>query len=111
MGSTARSPAPGRSVSRLVLLALLVALYWAGTAWLARDLRPWAIRLTDVAVGLGLLLTYASAWCGVALWRGSARPVAVRAIATTLVGLETLALLEIPALAHRLDYSEVLSAA
>jgi len=100
--------APGR---RGLAIALLVLLYWAATAWLARDLRPWAIRLTDVAIALGLALSYASAWYGVALWRGTARATAVRAIATTLVAIETLAVLELPALAHRLDYSEVLSAA
>ena len=110
MGSTVRSLAPvrGRGVACLVLLD---GLYWAATAWLARDIRPWAIRLTDGAIGLGLVLTYATAWWAVALWRGSGRATAVRAIATTLVGVETLVLVELPALGHRLDYSEVLSAA
>jgi hypothetical protein len=108
--STVRSPVPGRGRD-VVRLVLLVGLYWTATAWLARDLRPWAIRLTDVAVGLGLVVTYASAWWAVALSRGAPRTTAVRAIATTLVGVETLALIELPALAHRLDYSEVLSAA
>jgi SGNH hydrolase-like domain, acetyltransferase AlgX len=107
-------PESARSRRRRLAIALLVfgvGLYWSATAWLARDLRPWAIQLTDVAIGLGLGLTWASAWYGVALWQGSGRATAVRAIATTLVGLETLVLLELPALAHRVDYSEVLSEA
>jgi hypothetical protein len=108
MAETARSR---RRRLAIALLLLLLGLYWSATAWLARDLRPWAIQLTDVAVGLGLVLTWTTAWCGVALWQGSGRATAVRAIATTLVGLETIALVELPALAHRLDYSEVLSAA
>jgi hypothetical protein len=95
----------------IAVLVLLVGLYWWATACLARDLRPWAIQLTDVAIGLGLALTWASAWCGVALWHGSGRATAVRAIAATLVGLEILVLVELPALAHRLDYAEVLSEA
>jgi SGNH hydrolase-like domain, acetyltransferase AlgX len=100
-----------RSGQRFLAVALLVLVYWSATAWLARDLRPWAIRLTDLAILAGLVLTYAGAWYGVALWRGSGRATAVRAIATALVCVETVALLELPALAHRLDYAEVLSAA
>src|SRR5262245_51063552 len=106
-------PASARSRRRRLAIALLLLHvgYWSATAWLARDLRPWAIQLTDAAIGLGLVLTWASAWYAVALWQGSGRATAVRAIATTIVALETLALVELPAAANRLDYSEVLSAA
>src|SRR4030095_7369154 len=97
-----------RSGQRFLAVALLVLVYWSATAWLARDLPPWAIRLTHLALLAGLVLTYAGAWYGVALWRGAGRATAVRAIATALVCVETVALLELPALAHRLDYAEVL---
>jgi SGNH hydrolase-like domain, acetyltransferase AlgX len=99
----------GRRGREAAILVFASGLYWAATAWLARDLRPWAIRLTDVAIAVGLVLTYVSVWYSVAVWRRAGRATAVRAIATTLVGLVLLSLLEVPALFHRLDYAQVLS--
>ena len=94
-----------------VLVSLNVAC-WGATAWLARDLRPQAIRLTDWSIFFALATSYASAWWGVAVWsRVPRRDTAVRAIATTLVGVVLLLLLELPALFGLLDYARILSAA
>jgi hypothetical protein len=106
--------APTKARGRLRAVAgflAAVSTYWAATAWLARDLRPWAIELTDVAIVAGLVLTYAAAWWLRAAWRGDARATAIRGLATTIVALVLLALVELPALFGRLDYSQLLSAA
>jgi len=111
-----RGPIEARSRARRRVRAVLVfvafaALYWGAVAWLSRDLRLWAIASTDVAIAAGLVLTWAGGWWLAGAWRGEPRATAIRALATTIVGLVLLALVEVPALFGRLDYSQLMSAA
>ena len=89
---------------------LLVAPWWAATAWLARQAAPWAIELTSPAFAAGLVWTYFGAWCAAALRSRDKDRVVFRALAVTgSLGL-CLVLLEVPAAAGWIDYARVRAA-
>lgn len=86
---------------------LVVAVFgcWVATAWLCRDLRPWAIRWSDTFVAVSLAVTYGALGALYVLWAtGCRRRSLFRAAAVTLTGLMIVVLLEITAVIGAVDY-------
>lgn len=94
------------AVRRVVAPLLIVAAWWAATAWASRQPRQWLIS-TDMAILIGLLLTHTAVWWVAALHSSRPRIVAFRAFAVSLALACGLLLLEMPAAAHLIDYERV----
>jgi hypothetical protein len=98
-----------RRWAKSLLLAVAFLVWWVGTCWLARDVRPWAIELTKILVALGLLGAYALPWSCAIIWARSPRRMVFRAIGSTLVFSVLLMIVELPAVFGLADYAELWS--
>ena len=81
---------------------------WGATGVLARNFRPWAIIATHAGVAVCLAATYGAAWRVAVICAGqSRRRMVFRAVATTLLFVLSVLILEIPACLGWLDYSHI----
>ncbi len=84
---------------------MFVALaWWGATAWVSRQVEPWALALTNRAFALGLMWSYVAAWSVVASLSRNRRAAWFRAGAITLSMVVGLAIFEAPAAAGLIDY-------
>ena len=70
-----------------VVWCLFVVVWWAATAWLARQPSPWALRLTNPAFAAGLLWTYVAAAAIVVRCARDRRTMLFRVAAATMAFL------------------------
>jgi hypothetical protein len=98
-----------RGPASLVVPWLLAAAWWTGTAWLGRQATPWAIQLTTPAFLVGLAVAYVAAWTVPLRWHPSGRAVIFRAAAVTMALVVCVVVLELPALAGKVDYRRLRS--
>jgi len=88
-----------------VMLAMLFAA-WIVTAMLARGFARWQIQLTNVGFALSLVMTYVAGWVIAAMVsRAPRRRTLFRAIASSIILVIVLLMLELPAFIGIVDYA------
>lgn len=91
------------------VLSVSLLPWWIGTGLLARNVRPWAIEVTNLCVAIGFVACYVAPWA-MAIYcvaESTQRRMVFRAIATTMLVAFLLLILESAAIAGLVDYSEV----
>src|SRR6185436_16786948 len=86
---------------------IAVVAWWAGTAWLARQPAPWALRLTNPAFATGLLWTYVAAAAIVLGGARDRRTILFRVAAATMGLLVCVFLFEASAVSGLVDFHRI----
>ena len=102
------SPVVKRAVAFASPLAAIA--WWGATAWLARQPVPWALRLTNPAFAVGLLLTYGAAAVLIVHAARNRRATLFGVAAATMSCGVGLLLLDGVAAANLIDYRPIRSA-
>jgi hypothetical protein len=90
-----------------VLALALVVVPWAVLALMGREVIPASIELTGRLFALTLVLSYVSAWLLAIAISRTRRLMIYRALATTLVAVVLVSILELPAALHRIHWEAV----
>jgi hypothetical protein len=91
------------------LLALaVVILLWISVILVAHEYLPGSIGFTNALFGVALVATYFCCWSLAAIASNSPRLMFIRAVATTLVVMMSLLILELPAMVKLVDWSFVM---
>jgi SGNH hydrolase-like domain, acetyltransferase AlgX len=88
---------------------LAVVAWWGGTAWLARQPAPWAIRLTNPAFAAGLLWTCLAAATIIIRGARDRRTMLFRIAAATMALGGCVSLFEVAAAAGLIDFHKIRS--
>jgi SGNH hydrolase-like domain, acetyltransferase AlgX len=92
----------------IIGLALTVTiLLWISVILVAHEYLPGSIGFTNALFGVALVATYFCCWSVAAIVSNSPRLMFIRAVATTLVVITSLLILELPAMLKLIDWSVV----
>ena len=98
-----------RKILIMGLVALTVAiLLWITVILVAHEYLPGSIGFTNALFGVALVATYFCCWSVAAIVSNSPRLMFIRAVATTLVVMASLLILELPAMLNLVDWSIVM---
>jgi hypothetical protein len=100
-----RQASRGRRLWLSLAVTLPVVGWWGLTAWISRDVRPWAIAWTAALFAVGLAASYLATW--VVAWIGAReqRVVVFRAATVTMSLLMLVVILESMAVVRLVDYA------